>query len=82
MAKDDVIARFWKGIDAHDWDLVGSTLADDFVRIGMRLTWPDLEMIKNTTAISRTFRSCVERLRKRPTTGRARTARRGGGDRS
>jgi hypothetical protein len=33
---DDVIARFWKGIDTHDWDLVASTLADDFVRIGMR----------------------------------------------
>jgi TAG lipase/steryl ester hydrolase/phospholipase A2/LPA acyltransferase len=37
----------------------------EFVRIGMRLTWPDLEMIKNTTAISRTFRSCVARLRTR-----------------
>jgi hypothetical protein len=36
VAKDDVIARFWKGIDTHDWDLVASTLADDFVRIGMR----------------------------------------------
>ena len=36
MAADDVIARFWKGIDSHDWDLVASTLADDFVRIGMR----------------------------------------------
>jgi predicted acylesterase/phospholipase RssA len=35
-----------------------------FVEAGMRLTWPSLEMIKNTTAISRTFRSCLERLRK------------------
>jgi hypothetical protein len=36
MAEDDVIVRFWKGIDTHDWDLVASTLADDFVRVGMR----------------------------------------------
>jgi hypothetical protein len=28
--------RFWQGIDTHDWDLVASTLADDFTRIGMR----------------------------------------------
>jgi SnoaL-like domain len=32
----DVIADFWRGIDTHDWELIGSTLADDFVRIGMR----------------------------------------------
>src|SRR5262245_6917823 len=32
----DVVARFWRGIDSHDWELVGSTLADAFVRIGMR----------------------------------------------
>ena len=32
----DVVANFWKGVDAHDWDLVASTIADDFVRIGMR----------------------------------------------
>jgi hypothetical protein len=36
VAKDDVVARFWRGIDTHDWKLVASTLADDFVRIGMR----------------------------------------------
>ncbi|MCF2526009.1 nuclear transport factor 2 family protein [Yinghuangia soli] len=30
------VADFWKGVDSHDWDLVASTLADDFVRIGMR----------------------------------------------
>jgi len=34
----------------------------EFVDIGMRITWPWLEMIKNTTAISRTFRSCILRL--------------------
>ena len=32
----DVVANFWKGVDQHDWDLVASTIADDFVRIGMR----------------------------------------------
>jgi len=31
-----VVERFWQGIDTHDWDLVASTLADDFTRIGMR----------------------------------------------
>ncbi|MEU8137015.1 nuclear transport factor 2 family protein [Streptodolium elevatio] len=30
------VANFWKGVDSHDWDLVASALADDFVRIGMR----------------------------------------------
>ncbi|MGW9211400.1 nuclear transport factor 2 family protein [Embleya sp. NPDC055664] len=30
------VANFWKGVDSHDWDLVASTLADDFIRIGMR----------------------------------------------
>src|SRR4051812_8488424 len=33
---DGVVARFWRGIDSHDWDLVASTLADGFVRIGMQ----------------------------------------------
>lgn len=33
--RTDVIADFWRGIDSHDWDLIASTLADDFVRIGM-----------------------------------------------
>ncbi len=32
---DDVITKFWRGIDEHDWDLVASTLADDFERHGM-----------------------------------------------
>jgi hypothetical protein len=35
MAERDVVADFWTGIDSHDWELVASTLADDFVRIGM-----------------------------------------------
>jgi hypothetical protein len=30
------VANFWRGVDTHDWDLVASTLADDFVRVGMR----------------------------------------------
>lgn len=37
----------------------------EFVLIGARMTWPRLEMIKNTTAVSRTFRSCLERLHAR-----------------
>ena len=35
-ANEEVVANFWKGVDEHDWDLVASTIADDFVRIGMR----------------------------------------------
>lgn len=35
IAVGDVVANFWKGVDEHDWDLVASTLADDFVRVGM-----------------------------------------------
>lgn len=34
--REETVANFWKGVDTHDWDLVASTLADDFVRIGMR----------------------------------------------
>ena len=34
----------------------------EFIRSGERATWPRLEMIRNTTSISRTFRSCSERL--------------------
>ena len=44
----------------------------DFVSIGMRITWPHLEMIKNTTAISRTFRQCIADLRAAPPAGTAR----------
>ncbi len=35
MADDNVIVRFWRGIDEHDWDLLASTLADNFERHGM-----------------------------------------------
>ncbi|MGB1220968.1 MAG: patatin-like phospholipase family protein, partial [Alcanivoracaceae bacterium] len=34
----------------------------EFIRSGERATWPRLEMIGNTTCISRTFRSCLQRL--------------------
>ncbi|MFM7785181.1 MAG: hypothetical protein ACKPE6_11155 [Gammaproteobacteria bacterium] len=47
----------------------------DFVSIGMRITWPHLEMIKNTTAISRTFRQCIADLRAAPPAGTARSNR-------
>lgn len=33
---DDAVARFWRGIDSHDWALVESALANDVVRIGMQ----------------------------------------------
>jgi hypothetical protein len=45
---DDVVARFWRGIDTHDWDLVASTLSDDFVRIGMRDNEEDISRGKAT----------------------------------
>jgi predicted acylesterase/phospholipase RssA len=41
----------------------------EFVDIGTRITWPWLEMIKNTTAISRSFRSCILRLQARSSPG-------------
>jgi len=47
----------------------------EFVNIGMRLTWPYLEMIKNTTAISRTFRACLDRLQARSRMPRGKVAR-------
>lgn len=34
--QEDAVARFWRGVDKHDWDLVESTLAEDVVRIGMQ----------------------------------------------
>lgn len=34
----------------------------DFIRSGERATWPRIEMIRNSTSISRTFRSCMQRL--------------------
>ncbi len=36
-----------------------------FVKIAERVTWPYLEMIRNTTAVSRTFRACLARLHAR-----------------
>lgn len=44
----------------------------EFIEIGARLTWPNLEMIKNTTSVSRTFRQCLERLRARNDGSKAR----------
>ena len=34
----------------------------NFISTGERATWPKVEMIRNTTCISRTFRSCMQRL--------------------
>ena len=45
---DDVVARFWRGIDTHDWELVDSTLAHNFVRIGMRDDEADTSRGKDT----------------------------------
>ncbi len=40
------------------------TLADvrEYIRLGERATWPRIEMVQNTTAISRVFRDCMARL--------------------
>lgn len=35
----------------------------EFIETGERATWPRIEMIRNTTRISRTFHTCVETLR-------------------
>ncbi len=32
----DAVETFWQAIDTHDWDLISTVLADDFVRVGMR----------------------------------------------
>jgi hypothetical protein len=37
----DVVARFWAGVDKHDWDMIASTISPDFVRIGMSDTEAD-----------------------------------------
>lgn len=44
--------------------LTNPTVADvsDFIRSGEKACWPNVEMIRNTTCISRTFRSCLRRL--------------------
>lgn len=34
----------------------------NYIRLGERTTWPRMEMIRNTTRISRTFRDCLTRL--------------------
>ena len=35
MSERDVVADFWRAVDVHDWDLLASTITEDFVRIGM-----------------------------------------------
>ncbi|MFZ5697423.1 MAG: DUF3336 domain-containing protein [Pseudomonadota bacterium] len=35
----------------------------EFVETGERATWPKMDMIRNTTRISRTFHDCLEKLR-------------------
>jgi len=44
--------------------LSNPTVSDvsEFIRTGEKSTWPKMEMIRNTTAISRTFHSCLQRL--------------------
>jgi len=58
---------------AHVLNLVRNQSQEEefeFVLIGARMTWPHLEMIKNTTAVSRTFRACLSRLHARARNGR------------
>ncbi len=35
---------------------------EEFINIGKQATWPKIEMIRNTTRISRTFTSCIHKL--------------------
>ena len=35
MTSMDAVKDFWIAVDTHDWDLLASAIADDFVRIGM-----------------------------------------------
>ncbi len=59
---------------AHIYGLLRSQSHEEeaaFVRIAERVTWPYLEMIKNTTAVSRTFRACLARLYARRNARRA-----------
>jgi hypothetical protein len=44
--------------------LTNPTVADvrDFIQSGEKASWPKVEMIRNTTCISRAFRSCLQRL--------------------
>src|SRR5699024_5948409 len=39
----------------------------EYIRNGERTTWPRMDMIRNTTMISRTFRDCMHRLNKQGT---------------
>ncbi|MBW2498480.1 MAG: nuclear transport factor 2 family protein [Deltaproteobacteria bacterium] len=41
MTEEDVVAKFWRGVDEHDWDLISSTITDDFERHGMYGTEAD-----------------------------------------
>jgi hypothetical protein len=41
MADEDVVARFWRGVDEHDWDLIAETISEDFERHGMYGTEAD-----------------------------------------
>lgn len=36
MAERDVVADFWRAVATHDWELLATTISEDFVRIGMR----------------------------------------------
>jgi NTE family protein len=61
-------------IDIHPqfrWDLYRKAIVnpsrDDlcaFIKAGERSAWPKLELLRNQTRISRTFRSCITRLAK------------------
>lgn len=44
--------------------LANPTVKDvsNYIQQGERATWPSIEMIRNTTQISRTFRRCIQRL--------------------
>lgn len=46
-----------------------------FIETGERATWPKIELIRNTTLISRTFHDCLEKLRTQETERLSRTAR-------
>ena len=44
--------------------LANPTVEDvrNYIRLGERTTWPKMDMVRNTTHISRTFRRCLDRL--------------------
>jgi hypothetical protein len=41
MSEDDGVARFSRGVDEHDWDLIAETITDDFEWHGMYGTEAD-----------------------------------------